>query len=228
MSKRFLIIFAALIVLFTGALVLSKKDTSTSPGNSSAKLSEHKVGQNTKNVTLVEYGDFQCSACYQFESVLEQIREIYKNDITFQFRHFPLSEIHLNAVAAARASEAASNQGKFWEMHDALYKSQDPSGKSGWVASKTPNTFFEEIARQLNLDVEKFKTDSASAAVNDVIQADRAEAKRLGFNGTPSFMLDGKQISQPRADLEFFKKLIDEAIASKNPAPAPTATPTQQ
>lgn len=229
MSKRFLVILVALFTLFTGAIIISKnssnKNDNAANGNVKAQLSNHTTGEGQKGVTFVIYGDFQCSACYQYEPIMQQIRETYKNDVTFQFRHYPLSEIHLNAVAAARAAEAAGIQGKFWEMHDLLYQTQDPSGRTGWAASKTPNTFFEDFAKQLNLDVEKFKTDAASSSVNDTIQADRTEAKRLGFNSTPSFVLDDKEITNARVDFEFFKKLIDDSIASKaGQTEAPTET----
>src|SRR5205814_6520589 len=112
----------------------AKKDTkapSNNNGNSSQQLTNHTRGQGKSGVVFTEYGDFQCPACYKFEPLMEQIRQKYDEQITFQFRNYPLVEIHKNALIAARAAEAASFQGKFWEMHDKLYQEQDPTGQSG-------------------------------------------------------------------------------------------------
>lgn len=212
MSKRFAIILALCVVLFGGFLIFAKKDANAPTSN--AQPTNHTIGEGKSGVVLVEYGDFQCSACYVYEPVLQEIRTTYKEQITFQFRHFPLIDLHPNAMIASRAAEAADTQGKFWEMHDKLFENQDPNGKTGWVAEKDPTNTFIGFAKELGLDVEKFKTDLKSSAVNDRIQADIREGKAFGFTGTPSFTLDGKAIEKP-ADLDGFKKLIDEAIKAK-------------
>ncbi len=222
MSKRFLIILLACVAIFFGIIFVSKREANApnSGGGDSNQLTNHVIGGGKKGVTLIEYGDFQCPACYGYEPTMREIREKYKDDITFQFRHFPLVEIHQNALSASRAAEAAGLQGKFWEMHDMLYEAQDPNGKSGWSGSPNPTTFFEDFAAQLSLDVEKFKTDFRSDQTNRAVQNDRSEAKKLGFSGTPSFMLDGKKIEEPKNEVEFFSKLIDEAIKAKQVPPS--------
>jgi protein-disulfide isomerase len=215
-SKRFALILAILVILFGGFLIFGKKDANAPSGSSSGtKPSNHVIGGGKSGVVLAEYGDFQCPACYAYEPTVQQLREKYKDQITFQFRHFPLIQIHKNAMAASRAAEAAGLQGKFWEMHDKLYETQDPEGKTGWVASSDPSSFFEEIAKELNLDITKFKADMNSATVNSTINADIKAGEELGADSTPTFVLDGKKIEQNPRDLESFSKLIDEAIKAK-------------
>ena len=87
------------------------------------------VGESKSGVTLIEYGDFQCPACQQYYPIFKQIKEKYKDQITVQFRHFPIVSAHQNAMVAHRAAEAASNQGKFWEMHDLLIRKSEKTGR---------------------------------------------------------------------------------------------------
>ena len=124
---------------------------------------------------------------YQYFPLVQQVYDKYKTQITFQFRNFPLTEIHTYALLAARAAEAAGNQNKYFEMHDMLYQEQPT-----WSKSTNPTPYFEEYAKQLGLDVNKFRTDMQSDGTNRAVQADRAEALRLGFTGTPSFVIDGR------------------------------------
>ncbi len=214
MSKRFLIILAILAVLFFGIFITTKKkaDAPTDGNSTTTQLTNHTYGEGKKSVTLVEYGDFQCPACLRFYPVLQELKAKYKEDITFQFRHFPLSEIHKNAVVSSRAAEAASNQGKFWEMHDKLYENQN-----AWANSTNPNLFFEDYAQQLALNLDTFRADLKGDQTNRTVQADRAEANKNGYSSTPTFVLDGKQLNDVQASVEYFTQLIDEAIKKKNP-----------
>ncbi len=209
MSNRFTLILLALVVSFAGIFWFTKHKAAAPAGtNSTVQLSNHTIGAGNKGVTLTEYGDFACPACYQYFPIVEQVRVKYKDDITFQFRNFPLIEIHQNALAGAKAAEAASLQGKFWEMYGQLYQTQ-PS----WRDSSNPEPYFEQLAQQLGLNLDKFRTDIKSDAVNNVIQADRNDAKSRNFTGTPTFLINGKQIENPR-DEAGFSKLIDDAIAA--------------
>lgn len=213
MSNRFFIILIALIILVVGGFAILKNNSGSSSG-SGVQPTNHIKGEGSSGVVLIEYGDFQCSACYQYEPIVKQIFEKYQQQIKFQFRHFPIVSAHPNAFSASRAAEAAAKQGKFWEMHDLLYETQDPQGKTGWVASSNPLSIFEGFAQQLGMNVEQFKTDFASEEVNDLINADISVGKEVPVNGTPTFVLDGKKIENPTS-LEEFSKLIDEAIKSK-------------
>jgi protein-disulfide isomerase len=212
MNKRFLIILVGLVVAFAGLLFFNKKEAKAPEnGGSQNKVqpTNHIVGKGTTGVKLTEYGDFQCPACYQFFPIVKQVKATYGDQITFQFRHFPLSQVHKFALLAARAGEAAGMQGKFFEMHDMLY-----TGQQVWSNSSNPTKIFEEYAKQLGLNVDQFRSDMESERVNDIVQADVAEGTKKGYDSTPSFEINGKKIQNPR-DLESFKKLIDDAIAAK-------------
>lgn len=216
MNKRFAVILAVLIIGFVGIFIFTK-NKADAPGESDSKtqLSNNVTGAGKSGVVLIEYGDFQCSACYSYEPAMQQVREKYKDQITFQFRHFPISEKHKNAVIASRAAEAAGMQGKFWEMHDKLFETQDPQGQTGWVASNNPTPLFTTFAQEMGLNVDKFQEDLKSTQTNNIVQADREDAKKRGFTGTPTFMLDGKTLENTRADISHFSGLIDAAIQAK-------------
>lgn len=211
MSKGFWIIIAAIVVIFGGILLFKGDDADVSTNG--AAPSNHVFGENAKGVVLVEYGDFQCVFCAEYAPLVAQVKEKYKADIAVQFRHLPLvGPGHKNTLAASRAAEAASIQGKFWEMHDLLFQNQ-----GAWGEASDPLSIFAAYATQIGLNVDQFKTDFASSKVNDTINADVAEYKKTGEPmGTPRFFLDGKKI-EPRTVDDFYK-LIDEAIAVKQPA----------
>lgn len=209
MSKQFVAVLLAIVVGLGAVFVFTKdKSTTTNGGSSSgATLSNHVVGNNKKGVTLVEYGDFQCPACGAYYPVIKQVMEKYNDDISFQFRNFPLSQIHPNARAAHRAAEAADKQGKFWEMYDLLYTNQ-----KSWESLSDPVETFNGYATQLGLNAEKYKQDYQSSEVNAIINADLAEGQKLQVNSTPTFILQGKILGETPRDVEGFSKIIDEAI----------------
>jgi len=210
MDKRFWAVIGVLIAVFVGIMIFSNNDKAGAP-TGDVGPTNHLYGENKKGITLVEYGDFECRFCVQYFPIVEQVKEKYKQDIAFQFRNLPLQQVHQNAFAASRAAEAADKQGKFWEMYTLLYQNQP-----NWEGSNTARATFEGYARDLGLNIDKFKTDFASEAVNDVINADIAEFKKTGEKiSTPTFFLNGKKIS-PDGSVESFSKIIDEAIAEKD------------
>lgn len=217
MSKQFWGVVVIIILIFVGIFAVSGNKSNTSSKNSSNKtLTQHVEGKGTTGVTLTEYGDFQCPYCEQYSSTVQQVQAKYGDQIKFQFRNFPLTSLHQNAFAAARAAEAAALQNKYWEMHDALYLS---TNWQTWTGASDPIPYFNNYAQQLGLNVTQFKTDYRSSKVNDLINADMSEGNRLGITGTPSFFLDGKQVEVGNTTAGF-QKLIDAEIAKK----APTAT----
>ncbi len=212
MNKQFLIIVGVIIAALIGVFAFTNKSDNGGSGgegnNSSA--SNHVEGAGKKGVTLTEFGDFQCPACKSYYPIVKEVKKFYGDDITFQFRHFPLNQIHPNAYAASRSAEAAGKQGKFFEMHDLLYENQD-----SWASSTNPTPIFEGFAKQLGLNVDQFKTDSASEAVGETINADIKIGQGLGVNSTPTFAINGKKIESPKS-VDEFKALIDEAIKSSS------------
>lgn len=210
MSKQFIAILIVVILGLFGVFSLTKKSDSGSSGSSSAQPSEHKQGAGKKGVTLIEYGDLQCPACKSYYPLVKQVQQAYGDDITFQFRNYPLTQIHPHAFEAARAAEAAGKQGKFFEMHDLMYENQDT-----WTQAPDVEAVFETYAQQLGLNIDQFKSDVASEAVADTINADIKAGQAAGADATPTFVLDGKKINNP-GDLAGFKQLIDAEIANKN------------
>ncbi len=213
MSKRFLLIMVGLVVVFIGVIVFTKNNKNNDTAVDTSGGTNHVQGAGTTGVTVVEFGDFQCPACASYHPLVKQIQQEYGDKIKFQFRHFPLTSIHQNAMAAHRAAEAAGNQGKFWEMHDLLYERQKT-----WESSANTSQIFEDYATELSLNIDTYKQDVASSSVNDVINADVKASQALGATSTPTFVIDGKRLEELPQDVEGFKKLIDEAIASKQPA----------
>ena len=227
MDKRFWAIVGIIIVAFGGIIAMNNK-SQDSPGGKTgneSKTTSHFAGKLDSKVTLTEYGDYQCSACKSFYPVTKQVKEKYADRVRFQFRNLPLTSLHPNAFAGARAAEAADMQGKFWEMHDLLYENQDPYGQSGWVASKDPlSDYFVKYAEQLGLNTTTFKKDFASTVVNTRINADLDEFKATKEQlSTPTFFLNGKKIDSsrlldnqtpPQPSLDAFSKVLDEALAN--------------
>lgn len=212
MSKRFLIILLVCVLGLIGVYVAtSKDDENGSNGTSQATLSNNIYGENNKKVTLIEYGDFQCPACGSYYPIIKQLKEKYAEDIQFQFRNFPLSQIHPNARAASRAAQAAAKQNKFWEMHDMLYEQQ-----TSWSSLSDAAPVFQGYATQIGLNMEQYQTDFASSEINNIINADYAEGTKQGVNSTPTFFLQGKKIDNAPQTLDEFSKLIDEAIKASN------------
>jgi protein-disulfide isomerase len=217
MDKRFLAVLVVIIVALGGVYFFSTKNNKTPA--TSAQPTNHVTGEGKKGITLVEYGDYQCPICEKYFPVVKQVTTQFSSDIYFQFRNLPLSSIHQNAFAAARAAEAAAKQNKFWEMNDVLYDSQN---WQTWTNASSPQTYFNVYAQQLGLNVSQFQTDYASSAVNDAINADlTAFQKTKQPEATPTFFLDGKYISNsdladnsgPSATK--FTSVINAAIAAK-------------
>jgi protein-disulfide isomerase len=220
MDRRFWAIIGVIVVVFGGILVFNNKNSDnngTDSGN--AKPSSHLIGNPAAKVTLVEYGDYECPVCENYYAVVQQVQQKYNDTVQLQFRNLPLSQIHPNAVAGARAAEAADKQGKFWEMHDLLYT---PQNWNEWSTSNNTMPFFRQYAKSLKLNMTQFEKDFASRAVNSRINADVNEFdKTHQEKGTPSFFVNGKYVKntnfvdsttgQPSVDA--FSKVLDKALA---------------
>lgn len=215
MTKQFWAVIVAIAIILGGIFALTNHKSNNGNNSSSSSkstLTNHVEGEGKKGVTLIEYGDYQCPACGEYYQPLKQVFDKYHKDIYFQFRNFPLTQLHQNAFAGARAAEAASMQGKYWQMHDLLYE-----GQQIWGEASSPINFFNQYATQLGLNINKFKQDYASDQVNNYIRADMSEGNKLGIDSTPTFFLDGKKIESPNPTLQAFSQVLDAEIAQKNP-----------
>lgn len=145
-------------------------------GNSPTK------GAADQKIVLVEFSDFQCPFCAQAHQTVDRFMQKHKDEVTLTYKHLPLTQIHPEALPAARAAWAAQQQGKFWEYYDALFTQQEKLGEPLYVA----------IAQNLNLDLDKFNRDRNSEAAESAIQEDITLARTLGITGTPFFVMNGQ------------------------------------
>lgn len=137
-------------------------------------------------ITLVEFSDFECPFCSAAEKEVDIVMAAYPKDVKLIYKQFPLS-MHPHAEMAAEASLAAQDQGKFWEMYDALFKNYRLLSKTKILA----------IAQGLGLDMDKFKADLESARFKTAVEKDLADGEAAGVYGTPAFYIDGKQYNGP-------------------------------
>jgi len=148
---------------------------------------DHQVGPEDAPVTLVEYGDFQCPHCGAAHPMLRQVRQAMGDELRFVYRHFPLTEIHEFAGAAAEASESADAQGSFWPYHDRLFTHQDALSPADLVAH----------AEALGLDGDRVKRDLESGAWTEQVREDFIGGVRSDVNGTPTFFINGRRYDGP-------------------------------
>ena len=150
-------------------------------------------------VTVVEFSDFQCPFCSRVLPTFEQVNKAYGDKIRFVFRQFPLESIHPQARKAAEASLCARDQGKFWEMHDAMFADQ-----AGLAVDK-----LKEKAAKIGLDAAQFASclDGGKAAAE--VTADLGVGQAVGVSGTPSTYVNGRMIDGA-VDFAAMSKLIDE------------------
>ena len=162
-------------------------------------------GAATPLVTIIEFSDFQCPFCSKFTDMLNEIVKdpAYANDVRVVFKQYPLP-MHKDAGTGSEAALAAGEQGKFWEMHDVLFKNQKAMTRQD----------VEKYAQDLGLDLAKFKAALDQGTYKAQVTQDMDLGKKFGVRGTPSFFINGKwQRGAPRT-IEGLKKLIDEEKAA--------------
>lgn len=170
-----------------------KIDAGKSPAKGPAKA----------KITIIEFSDFQCPYCRRGYETMEEVQKMYPNDVKVVFKHFPL-EFHKEAEPAARASWAAQQQGKFWEYHEALFKNQDKLGTD----------YYNTLAAEMKLDVDKFKKDMASEAAAKQVKEDAELGQKNGIQGTPGFFVNGVAV-KGAYPASHFKTIIDRWLAKK-------------
>src|SRR5215216_1201551 len=198
----FIIIGVVLVAVTAAVVLMSRPSASNStPAQSTSATPAQRVpaqpgtpnpyarGTDTARVTLEEFSDFQCPACGGLEPGLRRVmREYEGRGVRLIFRNYPL-QMHKYAFIAARAAEAAGQQGKFWEMHDMLYDNQKE-----WSDSMEPRVQFDSYATRLGLDVQRFKADLERQDLADRVKADFLRGTSLGVKGTPTVFLNGREM----------------------------------
>jgi protein-disulfide isomerase len=131
---------------------------------------------------------------------VDQVLAAYPKDLRFVYKQFPLEQIHQNAMNAAKASVAAANQGKFWEMHDELFK----------ISRNLAMDEIRKKAEAIGLDMKKFDTDMASPETEKAVRADLELGKTVDVQGTPTMFINGKRVMN--RSLEGMKTMVDEEL----------------
>src|SRR5881396_3195718 len=219
--KRYLpFVIVALVALATigsGAMlyrarrphVLSISENKTLSAKTDAEA-PHIRGNPDAPVTLEEYGDFQCPPCGMFATFLGQLENEYDSRLRVVFRNFPLT-MHEHAREAALAAEAAGLQGRFWEMHDVLYREQ-----AAW--SKAPNAreLFESYAGTIGLNLEQFRKDMDGEKARERVDSDHALGDSLGIKLTPTLYINNHPMDPREKNPEGVRAAIDAALAGKS------------
>ena len=162
------------------------------------------TGSASQKIIMAEFSDFECPYCSKAQAVVKEFMARNQNEVTLVYKHFPLTEIHAQAEPAALASWAATQQGKFWEYHDALFEQQ----------SKLGEEFYLELAKTLKLDIDRFNRDRQSPEAKAAIKKDFELGKSLGVRGTPSFVINGVFFSGV-PDVKGLEALVAQIKAGK-------------
>lgn len=162
---------------------------------------DHIRGNFNAPITLVEFSSFECPFSARFQPTIKQILADYPNQVRYVYKHFPLP-FQPNSFKASEASECADEQGKFWEMHDEIYKAQPTS---------LSTEKFKEIARNLKFDTNKFNNCLDSGKYAQKVQADYDEGLQKGVQGTPATFVNGQLVSGA-LPYDAFKQIIDNLL----------------
>lgn len=152
-------------------------------------------------VTVIEFTDFQCSACGAMYPIVEDVLKSYGNRVRFVIRNFPLTQAHPNAWRAAQAAEAAKAQGKFWEYIDFMFKNQ----------TALDDDSLKKYATQVSLDRKRFDAELESGKYEPVLRRDTEDGEMYGVEGTPTFFINGAVLTEYSAD--GLRAAIDSAFA---------------
>jgi len=172
--------------------------------------SAHIRGNPDAPVTLEEFGDFQCPPCGKFSEFVEELLKEYNSRLRLVFRNFPLSG-HEHAREAALAAEAAGLQGKFWEMHDTLYREQET-----WTKAPNVRELFESYAGTIGLNVDQFKKDVDGDKARERVDSDRALADFLGVKATPTLFINNRPVDPKDKNPEGVRAAINAALNEKS------------
>jgi formate-nitrite transporter family protein len=144
---------------------------------------DHSIGPPDAPITIIEYGDYECPSCLNAVPIIHEVRAALGDRLRFVFRHFPQSSIHPHASAAAEVAEAAADQGKFWEMHEALFRHQ----------KELTEIDYSHLALTLGLEIYRFESSRNLARHGQRIRSDYESGVRNGVTKTPTFFINGRK-----------------------------------
>ena len=191
------------------ALAIPENSTTSAMGGTEMV---HVRGRADAPVTLVEFGDFQCPPCANLSDPINKLEREYGSRLCVVFRHLPLAN-HKHAREAALASEAASLQNRFWEMHDLLYREQ-----SVWSKAPDVRVLFSAYAGMLGLNIDRFRKDMESEQAKARVTSDEQQAITLGVRTTPTIFVNNHEVSHARLNPPGLRGSIDAALGAPTPA----------
>lgn len=204
LAGTFVVVVAALLTL----TAMSKEPDAAPVQSGESRLvraDSHVLGpKGSSDVTFVEFLDFECEGCLAAYPAIEQLRKDYEGRVTFVVRHFPL---HFNSERAARAVEAAAQQGKFEQMYQRMFDTAEQWGHQQEPADEV----FASLAEDLGLDMTQFEADYEDPATAERVATDAADGKALGVQGTPTFFVDGEKLEPQSYD--DLTEALDAALA---------------
>lgn len=196
------ILIGSLILIIAGAFLFSRPQKALTCSEL-IDSETHVIGDTKSSVCLVEFSDFQCPTCRDAQPIINELIKQYGDQFVFAYRHYPLGQ-HPLARKAAYAAEAAGKQGKFWEMHDALFEHQNELSEAK----------INELAQNIGLTMETFAQDINDNAIAQKVQKDYSFGSQLGINATPTFFLNGVKVEL--TSLNVLKAAVKKAVEEKN------------
>jgi protein-disulfide isomerase len=170
----------------------------------------HVRGNPDAPVTLEEFGDYQCPPCGNVAGVIDQLVKEFDPNLKLIFRNLPLP-VHKYAREAALAAEAAGLQGRYWEMHDVLYREQ-----AVWSKADNARELFDSYAGMLGLNLNQFKKDMASEKARQRIKSDQERADSLGVRSTPTVFINNQEVAPNEKTPNGLRAKIDAALKQKS------------
>src|SRR5438477_12533324 len=193
---------ALLILAVCSATALAATRGEVRPANA--------LGPANAPVTIEFFSDLQCPQCARYEPIVKSLKTEFGDKVRMVLRHFPLNT-HEHAVLAGCAAEAAANQGKFWQMAEALYKTQWM-----WASAPAPLTIFIDQAKNLGLDLDQFQKDLDGTECRERIDADGAYGLARGVKTAPSVLINGYNVPNTEFNENGFRAAIEAALAKAN------------
>ncbi len=213
----FIIVIAVALLAGGGGTYLYRVKRGANPPPTMAKTEAapsgetvHVLGPADAAVTLEEYGDFQCPPCGRMSEPINQLQKQY--NIKVIYRNFPLA-MHAHAKEAAYAAEAAARQGKFWEMHDLLFREQEV-----WSHSNDVGALFQAYAGMLQLDLGRFKSDLQSPEVIQKVESDQRRGTEIGVKTTPTLFLNNQAVAPSDTNADKLPSLVENAVKGTKPS----------
>lgn len=201
MKNFFRIALVAFLIMSAAAVTLTASDPP--PG---ATLPQT-LGPSDAPVTIEMFSDFQCPQCARSDPMVKKLKSEFGDKVRFVFRHFPM-EKHQNAVLAACAAEAAARQKHFWEMAEALYRTQWM-----WGEAPAPRIALIDRAKELGLNVPQFEEDLDKTELRERISADQDRGQALGVKSTPWVFINGYSVPNAEFNESGIRAAIQKALA---------------